>query len=147
MNAGKIAIIRALMDGPKTRARLRIILGPSRGRGLAKAVQELAAAGYVHDAGATVRIGDGPRATTLREVAERCNIGIVLRGANEAILAHVWPASTPAAVAEESGLSPSTVYRAVAELSACGAVRRNGTALSISEHMPALGRFAGMLRA
>lgn len=147
MNAGKIAVIRALMDGPKTRARLRIILGPSRGRGLAKAVQELAAAGYVYDAGATVRISDGPRAMTLREVAEKCNIGIILRGANEAVLSHVWPASTPAAVAERSGLSPSTVYRAVAELSACGAVRRNGTALSISEHMPALGRFAEMLRA
>ena len=147
MNAGKIAIIKALMDGPKTPSRLRVILGPSRGRGLAGAVQELAAAGYVHDAGATVRIGDGPRAMVLREVAEKCGIGIVLRGANEAVLSHVWPASTPAAVAEKSGLSPSTVYRALAELSACGAIRRNGTMLSISEHMPALAKFAEMLRA
>ena len=146
MNASKIAIIKALLDGPKTAARLRIILGPSRGRGLARAIQELAAAGYVHDAGATLSIGDSPRAILLREVAEKCNIGIVLRGSNETVLSHVWPASTPAAVAEKSGLSLATVYKAVAELAACGAVRRSGTALSINENVPSLARFAEMLQ-
>lgn len=147
MNLGKIAVIKALLDGPKTPARLRVILGPSRGRGLVRAVRELAGAGYVHDSGATVSIGGGPKAVLLREIAEKCNIGIVLRGSNEAVLSHVWPASTPAAVAEGSGLSLPTVYRAVGELSACGAVRRDGATLSISEHMPAMGRLAEMLRA
>ena len=146
MNSIKIAVIRELLEGPKTPARLRIILG--QGRGLGRAVRELAAAGYVHDAGATVGIGGGPRAMLLREIAKKCNVEIVLRGSNEAVLSHMRPSTTTtaAAIAKRSGLSLTTVYRSIAELGACGAVRRDGRELSINEHIHGLDRFAETLQ-
>ena len=89
----------------------------------AKSLKRLEKAGYIRRDGDRIALQNNAKCILLERASRKYDIMTILRYSNEAVFAGMVEPCTSAELSERTGLSPSTVHRALSDMAAAGIVR------------------------
>ena len=92
----------------------------------AKSLQRLEEAGYIRRDGDSIALQNNAKCILLEKASRKYDIMNILRYSNETVFAGMAEPCTSAELSERTGLSPSTVHRALSDMAAAGIVRGDG---------------------
>lgn len=121
MNKRDAALLAALFDASAEPPKWRSGKSP-----YAKSLERLRDAGYIRRDGTRVALQNGAKCMLLETASRRYDIATILRHSNEAVFSSLSKPGTNADIAGRTGLSPSTIHRALSEMAAAGMVTRDG---------------------
>ena len=146
MNITTIQIIKEVARGTNEPSALREIIGIKEWQ-LNSQLKDLNQAGILQKENNEIKFLDGLKPATLRELSGKYNLENILRGANETVFSYmVDDAVTINDITQKTGLSQSTVYRAISDLEAIGAINRKGDLFQVKGTEPQLTMLANILK-
>ncbi len=92
----------------------------------AKSLKRLEKAGYIRRDGDRIALQNNAKCILLERASRKYDIMTILRHSNETVFAGMAEPCTSAEMSERTGLSPSTVHRALSDMAAAGIVRMDG---------------------
>lgn len=131
MNRTAIKIIKHLVNGTSDVSTLMSVT-KIKGWQINLQLKVLSQSGYVIRDGTSVKLKDGLKSATIRDLAKKTNIEKILRGANEMIFSYLVGPISINEIVLKSGLSSSTVYKAISDFESIGVITRTDDKISIN---------------
>ena len=121
MNKRDTALLATLFDAAAARPKWRSGRSP-----YARSLERLRKAGYITRDGTRIELQNNARCILLEAASRRYDITAILRHSNEAVFSSLTKPGTSADIARRTGLSPSTIHRALSEMVAGGLITGDG---------------------
>lgn len=123
MNITAARLLRNVISGVSDQASLMDVLEIKKSR-FDEHVRHLVRDGYVRKTRGAVLPQDSPQMDLLARLTKRYDIVVLLKNSNELIFSILTEPHTINQIISHTGLSPSTVHRAVSDLRSIGVIRR-----------------------
>ena len=121
MNTTAIALLRNVINSPVTTGKLKEMLGIKDWQFNAH-VKRLTQDGYIKREANQIVLQDNAKTALLQSISARQDIGPLFRRSNELIFSHLAEPATVSQIVKDTGLSAATVYKAITDLQAIGAI-------------------------
>ena len=124
MNTTAITLLRNVINSPVTTGKLKEILGIKDWQFNAH-VKRLTQEGYIKRDANQIVLQDNAKTALLQNISARQAIGPLFRRSNELIFSHLAEPATINWIVKDTGLSAATVYKAITDLQAIGAITKD----------------------
>ena len=124
MNTTAIALLRNVINSPVTTGKLKEMLGIKDWQFNAH-VKRLTQDGYIKREANQIVLQDNAKTALLQSISARQDIGPLFRRSNELIFSHLAEPATVSQIVKDTGLSAATVYKAITDLQAIGAITKD----------------------
>lgn len=121
MNKRDAALLAVLFDAAAAHPKWRSGKSP-----YAKSLERLKKAGYIRRDGTRIVLQNNAKCILLETASRRYDITAILRHSNEVVFSSLAKPGTNADISGRTGLSPSTIHRALSEMAGVGIVARDG---------------------
>lgn len=122
MNTTAIKILKAVIGGVTSSKELQSRLGVSTSQVHAQ-IRELASRGFVDRTGSDISLQKNAKAQLIKKISQAVDIERILRGSNERVFCCLTCPSTVAEIVARTGLSHTSVSKAISDFKAVGIAR------------------------
>ncbi len=123
MNSTSISLVKAIINNTHDIAALKKISKVKTCQ-FNEVVKKLLQDGYIKKEGKTIALQESAKTILLKKISQKWNLVNLLRDSNELVFSYLIDPLTINEIVTNTGLSTSTVYRAISDLEAIGIIRK-----------------------
>lgn len=123
MNGTAISLLKEIINGTTDSKSLMEILGIKEWQ-FNEHVKKLLQDAFITKDGNVIRLQENAKTALLHEISKKWNLDQLLRGSNELVFSHLTEPVSVNDIVRNTGLSTATVYRAISDFEAIGAVKK-----------------------
>lgn len=123
MNTPAISLLKAIINGTTNVKDLMGILGIKEWQ-FNEHVKKLLQDGFIVKEGNIIKLQENAKTVLLIDIAKKLDLEKFLHGSNELVVSHLTEQLTVSDITRNTGLSTTTVYRAISDLESIGAIKK-----------------------
>lgn len=123
MNSTSISIVKAIINNIHDIATLRKISGVKEWQ-FNEHTKKLLQDGFVKKEGSVIELQENAKTILLKKISQTWNLENLLRDSNELVFSYLTESLTVNELLTKTGLSTATIYRAISDLGAIGAIQK-----------------------